>query len=260
MFGSKSGFDSVKECFQDQENHVFAVETGLSSTPDMNWRIKELDRRAIVSFSDSHSASSWRLGREATIFNLSSLTYSNLIQAMKDRDSSRLTSTLEYFCEQGKYHYDGHRTCRIRFSPQQSREHNNICPVCRKELTIGVLNRVEKLADREEGYQPQNPVPFKRVIPLAEVISSVLNTAPYTQKAQNIYSALLKEFGTELNVLLNAKEEHISTITTPEITRWIMKNRNQEIKFLAGYDGEYGIPIIGEKQEQQIGQKSLSEF
>ncbi|MBU1203994.1 MAG: endonuclease Q family protein, partial [Nanoarchaeota archaeon] len=260
MFGSKSGFNSIKECFQDQANHIFAIETGLSSTPDMNWRIKDLDNKAILSFSDAHSASSWRLAREATIFNLNNLTYPAIIQAMKNKDPSTFTSTIEYYCEQGKYHYDGHRNCKVRLTPAESRKHGNMCPVCSNKLTIGVLNRVEELAERPEGFTPPNAIPFKRLIPLSEIIAGVLNTTPYTKKTNEIHEKLIAEFKTEFNILLNTPEEQLNTIVEPTITKWILKNRNQEIRFLPGYDGEYGIPLLNEKQEQQLGQKSLSEF
>lgn len=267
IFGSKSGFDSIKECFQDQSDHIFAIETGLSSTPDMNWRLSALDNISLVSFSDAHSTNPHRLAREACVFELPQLTYSSIINAIKSRDPSKFTCTVEYYCEEGKYHYDGHRNCSIRFTPKQSEKYNNICPVCHKPLTIGVLNRVEQLADRPEGFMPMNAIPFKRLIPLSEVIAGVLSTSTYTKKTMEVYNKLVSRFKTEFSVLLEANEGDLNQLVDKSISKWIIKNRNQEIRFNPGYDGEYGTPIFDDSQKtltelqpKQQTQKSLSDF
>ncbi|MCJ7816463.1 MAG: endonuclease Q family protein, partial [Candidatus Aenigmarchaeota archaeon] len=170
VFGSESGFDSIEECYKDQAKNIHALETGLSSNPAMNWRLSSLDNYSLLSFSDSHSFWPWRIGRECTMFDVKELTYSNIIRAI--RTKSGLASTVEFFPEEGKYHFDGHRACNISLSPEESRKLGHWCPVCKRHLTIGVLHRVEELADRPQGYVPKGAIPFKSLIPLTEIISA----------------------------------------------------------------------------------------
>jgi len=243
LFGSKSGFDSVRECFQDQTKHIHALETGLSSDPAMNWRISELDNYRLVSFSDSHSYWPWRLGREATIFK-TPFTYQGIMHALKTGEG--LAETLEFWPHEGKYHYDGHRACGIVYAPKESTRHNNICPVCKKPLTIGVLHRVEELADREEGFVPKDAPSFRNIIPLSECIAGVLGAGVATKKVWEKYHVLVKHFGNELSVLLSAPEDEIARITSSAIAGIIIKNRNQEIEVSPGYDGVYGQPLFSD--------------
>jgi uncharacterized protein (TIGR00375 family) len=262
MLGSMSGFDSIKEAFKEQAKHIHSIETGLSSDPPMNWRIKELENRQILSFSDSHSFWPWRIGREATVLDLKKITYSDLLKAI--RTGEGLKETIEFFPEEGKYHYDGHRNCGIVMSPKESIKHNKICPVCKKPLTIGVMSRVEELADQPEGYKPGTAKPFKSLIPLSEVIAHGVGAGIATQKTWKAYNALMQEFGNEMNVVLEADEDRLRKTVPEKIADLIIKNKNQKIEFQPGYDGEYGKPIFdGRKKEirpVKPAQKGLGEF
>ncbi|MCH8049675.1 hypothetical protein IH979_03115, partial [Patescibacteria group bacterium] len=198
IFGSKSGFDRIKDCYQDQTKHIHAVETGISSDPAMNWRLSQLDSYTIVSNSDAHSFWPWRLGREATIFDIK-LTYDNLLKAF--RTGKGLSSTIETDPNYGKYHVDGHRACGICLSPKESNKLNKICPKCNKPLTIGVLNRIEELADRPPGYKRKNAVDFITVMPLSEILSQVLGRAMSTKTVWLEYNNIVNEFDSEFDVL-----------------------------------------------------------
>ncbi len=240
MFGSKSGFDSVEECFDDTTKHIYAMETGLSSDPAMNWRLSALDKYTLISNSDAHSFWPWRIGREGNVLELKDWSYDALIKILRTREG--LLETIEFWPHEGKYHFDGHRKCNVCFSPAESKKHNNICPQCMKPLTIGVLNRVEELADRPEGYKPDNAIPFRNLIPLSELISGALNSGVATKKCWAAYNALLSAFGDEMSILLKASEEDIAKYASPEILKLILANRGQQIPFHPGYDGEYGKP------------------
>jgi uncharacterized protein (TIGR00375 family) len=248
MFGSMSGFDSIKECFQDQAKHIHAIETGLSSDPAMNWRLSQLDNVAIVSFSDCHSFWPWRLGREATVFELKNLSYTALMNSLRTKEG--LAETIEFFPEEGKYHYDGHRACNVVMSPQESIKVNDICPVCKKRMTIGVAHRVEELADKDRplGFKPRGAVPFRSLIPLSEVIAGVSGSPVASRKVWAVYNRLIERFGNELSVLMDAPEGEIAKITEPNIARMIVADRTQKIQFKPGYDGEYGHPLFDGKE------------
>jgi len=256
MFGSKSGFDSMKDCFKDQKDKIHAIETGLSSDPAMNWRVKELDNIAIMSSSDLHSYWPWRLGREATIFELNKLTYDNLIKAIRNNE---VDSTIEFWPEEGKYHYDGHRNCSIVMSPKESIKNKNLCPVCKKEMTIGVAHRVEELADSQRKGKP-----FVNLIPLSELISGINKWPVSSPKVWNIYNNLIKKFGNEINILLNVSKEEMLKVIDEKTADIIIKNREQKIPFYPGYDGEYGKPIFSEEDKIEIKpkvlQKGLGDF
>jgi len=248
IFGSATGFDSIEEAFKDKANLIHAFETGMSSDPLMNWRLSKLDKYAIVSFSDSHSYWPWRLGREATVFELPRLTYRNIIEAIRDK---KIAFTIETPPSYGKYHYDGHRFCQFSCSPKEAIEkYDNICPICHKPLTIGVLHRVEELADREEGFKPQDARPFKTLLPLHELIGAVLEISMTSKKVWQEYNKLIESFGNEFNVLLNAPFEELRKVTSPKLVHAIKINREGKIKVKPGYDGEYGELILeSEKQE-----------
>jgi uncharacterized protein (TIGR00375 family) len=252
LFGSMSGFDSVEECFKEQTKHIHALETGLSSDPAMNWMVSFLDKYSLVSFSDSHSFWPWRIGRESTIFDLKKLTYKNIINALKTKQG--LDMTIEFWPEEGKYHYDGHRNCNICMSPKESIKNRNICPVCGRNLTIGVAHRVEALADREEGYKPENAVPFKNLIPLSELISGVTKSAVATKRVWEDYYKLIKHFDNEMNILLNVPYEELRKVTSEDVADIIIKNREQKIRVKPGYDGVYGKPIFNNNdlKEEEI--------
>jgi len=255
LFGSKSGFDTIDECFQDQTKHIHALETGLSSDPPMNWRLSSLDRFSLVSFSDSHSFWPWRIGREATVFELNELTYNNLIKAIRTGDG--LVETIEVDPSYGKYHYDGHRECGISLSPKDAEKYNNICPVCKKPLTIGVLHRVSELADRPEGFIPKGSKPFRSLLPLSEIISFVMATGVSSRKVWERYNRLVNAFGSELNVLLEAEEEMMKRVAEEKIVDLILKVRNGCITIKPGYDGVYGKI---EPEKEKGPQRRLSDF
>jgi len=256
MLGSMSGFNSLKECFQEKANKIHAIETGLSSDPAMNWRISELDNRSILSFSDLHSFWPWRLGRECTIFDLKKINYDSILQAIREQ---KVKETIEFFPEEGKYHYDGHRNCGIVMSPKETKKAKGICPQCRKPMTLGVAYRVEELADREEGFKPVTAKPFKSLIPLSELISGGVGAGVASQKTWKVYNEL-QTIGNELHILLNASHEEIKQIAGEKIAELVIMNRNQQIKITPGYDGEYGHPIFGnETKERKVTVKKTAE-
>ncbi|MBW3023147.1 endonuclease Q family protein, partial [Candidatus Woesearchaeota archaeon] len=241
VFGSKSGFDSLEECFQDKTKYIHAIETGMSSDPEMNWRLSKLDKVNLVSFSDSHSYWPWRIGREATVFDCS-MNYTEIVNAIRTRDGLKMT--IETDPGYGIYHFTGHRNCHICIPPSEALKMNNICPKCGKPFTVGVLQRVEELADRPEGFVPKNAVPFKTLIPLSEIISLVTGTGIATKKTWGMYNKLLKEFKTEMNILLNADKEKLSFVVGEKLSDLIMKNREGKIKVNPGCDGVYGKPVL----------------
>ena len=267
LFGSRSGFDSVEACYEDQTRHIFSLETGLSSDPAMNWRLSQLDKFTLLSNSDSHSPHPWRLGREANVFELKSLSYYELFDAVKKKDKKRFLFTIEVSPNYGKYHYDGHRKCNVRLAPKEAMKFNNICPVCGKKLTIGVLHRVEELADREEGFVPKDAIPFKTLLPLYEIISFVTGVEKLGDaRVLKEHDKLIAKFGNELNVLLNASYEELCEVTKKEIALAIIKARNNEVRYIPGYDGVYGKPVfdlhaeIKEVKQSSTPQRSLFDF
>ena len=248
IFGSKSGFDSIEECFEDYTKYIFAIETGLSSNPPMNWRLSNLDKITLISNSDAHSPQ--KIGREANILD-TELSYFAIKEAIEKKDLQKFLFTIEFFPEEGKYHYDGHRNCNIRTNPEQSKKYNNICPNCGKPLTIGVLNRVEELADRPKNEKPGNVVPFKSLIPLEEIIAEGLGVLPGAKKVKVEYNNLIKKFGNEFEILLNTSFEDLKTVTLPEVSEGIVKVREGKVKIDPGYDGVYGKVRIFSKTEQK---------
>jgi len=248
LFGSKSGFDSIEECFEEYSNYIFAGETGLSSDPAMNWRLSSLDRITLISCSDAHSPS--HIGREANVFNCE-LSYFEIIKAIKEKDKNKFLYTIEFYPEEGKYHYDGHRNCGISISPKETKKYNGICPVCGRPLTIGVLNRVEQLADRPEGFQPENAIPFKSVIPLEEIIADALGRNPGTVEVEKEYNNLIEKFENEFNVLLKVPRFDLESVTLPEIAEGIIRAREGKVFIEPGYDGVYGKIRIFQKEEQK---------
>jgi uncharacterized protein (TIGR00375 family) len=249
VFGSKSGFNSLKEAFGEQEKHIYAIETGMSSDPSMNWRIKELHKKTILSFSDLHSFWPWRIGREATIFNKIE-TYHDLISQIRE---NKIYATVEVDPAYGKYHYDGHRLCNFSCSPQQSKERDNLCGVCGKEMTIGVENRVEEIADYPLGLKAPNSKPFFKVLPLHEILSLVYGTPLASKKNWEIYNRMIDKFGNEFKILLEfGTGDLIQAGFDEKLVKMIIDNRIANIKIIPGYDGEYGKAVMNEEQKKLI--------
>ncbi|MBU0894060.1 MAG: endonuclease Q family protein [Nanoarchaeota archaeon] len=247
IFGSRSGFDSLREAFGGQVEHIHSIETGISSDPPMNWKIKELDGKSIVSFSDSHSYWPWRIGRESTIFKKTD-SYSEIIRQIREND---FIATIETDPGYGIYHYDGHRNCNFSCSPSKTKELNGICPVCKRSLTIGVEYRVEELTEknRQEDFKPEGAKPYYKLLPLHELISLAIGKGIETSGVWQIYNHLIKEFENEFNVLLDVSKEDMMKIgINDELIELILKNRVGKIKVKPGYDGLYGKAIMGEKQ------------
>jgi len=256
LLGSKSGFDSVEECFEDLSPYIFAVETGLSSDPAMNWRVSSLDGLTLISNSDAHSP--LKLGREANIFN-TELSYSSIKKTIKNGDPESFLGTYEFYPEEGKYHIDGHRKCHVSFWPEQTRKHGGKCPVCGKPLTLGVLYRVEELSDRPGGEKPEKSSPFFNIIPLTEILSDVLEVGSGSKKVMRNYMALLEKLGPEFEILNNKNKEKINSVGGPLLGEAISKMRHNKISLLPGYDGEFGKIKIFSRQERKrlLGQKEL---
>lgn len=262
LFGSMSGFDSITEAFGEFSKYIYGVETGLSSDPKMNWRLSQLDNINIVSFSDAHSYYPHRIGREATVFELEDDSYSSFLKALKSIDEkNKILMTIEFFPEEGKYHYDGHRNCGVRYSPEESKENRYICRVCKKPVTIGVMSRVEKLADRDKDYNSINRPSFKHIIPLTEIISEALNSSPTTKKVLDIYMKILEIFGNEFNFFLNLNEENLNElkkIVPEKVYIGIKRFNDNKIYIEPGYDGEYGvIKIFMENEKIEEKKKKL---
>ena len=257
LFGSTSGFDSVEECFEHQTKNIFALETGLSSDPAMNWRIKALDRYTLISNSDSHSAK--RIGREANVFECA-LDYDAIIGAIKTKDRTELLYTLEFFPEEGKYHLDGHRNCHVRFSPEETQRHNFRCSACGRKVTVGVMHRVEMLADRPAGITPENAIPFRHVVALDEIIADALGVGVGTQTVEREYQNLTYKCGTEFDILLTVSEEELRKVTAAKIVDGILRMRQGQVAVEPGYDGEYGKIRIFDDAPAAIGEQQMTLF
>ncbi|MFA5878306.1 MAG: endonuclease Q family protein [Candidatus Staskawiczbacteria bacterium] len=254
IFGSKSGFDSIEECFDEYSKYIYAVETGLSSDPAMNWRLSGLDKVALISNSDSHSPR--KIGREANVFS-ADLSYEGIAEAIKSKDNTRFLYTIEFFPEEGKYHFDGHRSCDISLAPEKSKKYNNICPRCGKPLTIGVLNRVEELADRPEGFKPKNLIPFRSLIPLEEIIAEAKNVGPNSKKVALEYDKVIKNIGNEFRILLESSREELNEATSSEIAEGIIRVREGNVSIEPGFDGIYGkVKIFSEAEKKDISTQS----
>jgi len=256
IFGSKSGFDTIEECFEEYSKYIYAIETGLSSDPSMNWRLSALDKITLISNSDAHSPQ--KIGREANVFD-TEMSYSAIVKAIKEGNPKEFLYTIEFFPEEGKYHYDGHRNCEVRLSPQESKKYNNICPSCGRPLTIGVMNQIDSLADREKGFTPSGAIPFKSLIPLNEIIAESLGMGVVSRRVDEEYKSLIKKFGTEFNILLDVAKENLVSATLPEIAEGIIRVREGKVFITPGYDGVYGkIRIFSQGEQKSISkQKTL---
>jgi uncharacterized protein (TIGR00375 family) len=254
MFGSNSGFDSIDECFGDMKDNISAMETGLSSDPAMNWRLSVLDNYTLVSNSDAHSPS--RLGREVNVFK-EDLDYFQLRDVLEKKDKNMFLYTIEFYPEEGKYHYDGHRKCDVRLSPKEARFNNNLCPVCSRSLTIGVLHRVESLSDRDEGFVPDNSIPYKRMIPLEEIIAEAKGCGRDTVGVKNEYRRLCGIYGSEFEILLNASIDELKNNADERVALAVDRVRRGDLIINPGYDGEFGTVKIFEEQKPKESQLGL---
>ena len=235
VLGAKSGFDSVEECFEELAPHIHALETGLSSDPAMNWRISKLDRYQLVSNSDAHSPS--KLGREANLLDID-CSYEGLYRAIQTGEG--LEGTVEFFPEEGKYHFDGHRKCSVSLSPVEAERLGGICPVCGKKLTMGVDHRVEQLADRAEGFVKKDGKKYESLVPLPEVISTCMGYSAASKKVQGCFEQMIQTLGTEFDILRNVPSEDIKSCAGERIAEGIENVRTGNVKRIPGYDGEYG--------------------
>lgn len=275
VFGSMSGFDSLSECFEELTPHIYAIETGLSSDSAMNWRLSQLDNVAIVSNSDAHSLE--RIGREANVFDVE-LSYNGIIEAVKNSipqncvlsknnlyskstissrknttaktlRQSKFLFTIEFFPEEGKYHYDGHRSCGVRLFPEETKKLKGLCPKCKRLVTVGVMARVEELADRPAGYVPEERVPFKSLVPLEEIITEAFGVRSKTKKVDAVYQKLCAGLGGELPLLLEADIAEIARFSDNRVAEGVRRVREGMLEIAPGYDGEYGtIRIFGEDE------------
>lgn len=244
LFGSMSGFDTIEECFEELTPFVKVCETGLSSDPLMNWRLSQLDNITLISNSDSHSGE--KLGREANVFDID-LSYDEIYDTLMNKNSKKLLYTIEFYPEEGKYHYDGHRDCKINLDPVESNKLGNICPACNKKLTVGVLNRVEKLADRSiEEAKKFGTIPFKSLMPLKEIIADLYNLKSASKRIDVLYDSLINKFGTEFGILLDTSLEELIKAGFEDIGQCIENVRKGEVTKIPGYDGEYGVIKIKE--------------
>ncbi len=265
IFGSKSGFDSIQECFGDLASEIFAIETGLSSDPPMNWRVSALDNVALISNSDAHSLPN--LAREANIMDLTELSYAQVIEAMKNsspakrrniaRESlphySHINATIEFYPEEGMYHVDGHRVCGVQWSPEETRRHGGRCTRCGLPVTVGVLNRVTQLADRDEKLPPLGAPLFHHLVELDKIIAEAMGRSGRTAKTvQREYHQLIEQGGSELDILLNHSLKQLSQWTTPQIVEGIRRVRAEQLTVTPGYDGTYGgVKIFSEAEKRE---------
>jgi uncharacterized protein (TIGR00375 family) len=267
IFGAFSGFDSIEECYQDMTKHIHALETGLSSDPPMNWRLSRLDRFTLVSNSDSHSFWPWRMGREANVFELERASYREVVDAVRRKDPARLKFTIETDPAYGKYHWTGHRNCNVSLSPQEAQKLGNICPVCRRKLTKGVEQRVEELADRPANFKPNNTPGFMRLLPLSEIIATVLGVdSPSIQAVWKIYNSLIGKFGDEYTVLIDASKDLLTEVAEAPIADAILRVREGSVSVVPGYDGVYGKLVLGvgasaeKPSRRRVQQLNLADF
>jgi len=247
LFGANSGFDSVEECFEEITPNIFAIETGLSSDPQMNWRLFELDKMAIISNSDAHSPS--KLGREATVFDIEP-NFDSLRAALKNpKEGNEILYTIEFYPEEGKYHYTGHRNCNVIQSPEETIKNGATCPNCGKKLTVGVMHRVQELANRPEDYKDTKRPPFKSLVPFLEIIAESQGVLVGSKKVQSEYLNLVGRFKGEFNILLDEPIENIAK-ENEKVAEGIKRMREGNINISPGFDGVFGTVKIWQETEQ----------
>jgi len=254
VFGSMSGFDSLEEAFGENAKHIYAMETGLSASPDMLWKIPDGRKMTLISNSDAHSPT--KLGREVNVFD-TELSYSAIRDAIIKKDKSKFLYTIEFFPQEGKYYYDGHRLCNVSMSPGQRKKVEGICPKCGRKLTVGVLSRVDELADRKDGFVPPDAIPYKSLVPLREIIAEAIGIGPQTKGVDKQYQILIQKFSNEFNILLDVPFEELSKFTLPRIAEGIKRVRSGKLIIEPGYDGEFGKVKIFQEEEKEEKQDKL---
>jgi uncharacterized protein (TIGR00375 family) len=258
IFGANSGFDSIEECFGEMTPHIRVIETGLSSDPEMNWRLSALDSITLISNSDAHSPN--RLGREANAFDCA-MDYHEIVDVLRTKDQKRFLFTIEFFPEEGKYHYDGHRDCGVVFSPPETRARHFLCPKCGKRLTVGVMHRVEDLADRPEGFVPRRAIPSIHLIPLEEIIAEAFHCNVGTKAVDAEYERLVTNGGSEFGVLLDATPDALASYTPENVLEAILRMRQGKVNILPGHDGVYGkIRLFQDRETNTESKEQLKLF
>jgi len=256
VFGSKSGFDSMEECFHEQTENIFAYETGLSSDPEMNWRLSALDKLTLLSSSDAHSLPN--IAREANVFDMDDVSYEEIYNIIKNKDLKKINKTIEFFPEEGMYHYDGHRDCNVFMPPQETKSKKGICPRCKKPITIGVSYRVDDLADRPLGYRPDNSYPYQKLVELDKIIAEVFGIkSRKSKKVQAEYNFLLDKFGPELFILMELDLNLLKNKTDPQIIEAIDRVRKGKVQVKPGFDGQYGQISIFSDKEKSVNSKQV---
>jgi uncharacterized protein (TIGR00375 family) len=254
LFGANSGFDHIYDCFGEEIENIFALETGLSSDPKMNWRVSWLDRFVLLSNSDAHSP--MKIAREANVFD-TECSYKGIVDAIKKKDPKKILKTIEFFPEEGKYHFDGHRQCGVLFHPRETRNHGGICPVCKGQMTTGVMHRVEILADREDGFVPSGSIPYINLVPLVEIISEAEGKGVDSAAVEREYKRIVQLGGGEMNVLMDLAEDELPRLTSRRISDGILRVRKGDVDITPGYDGVYGKIKIFKTEEEEDIQLSL---
>jgi uncharacterized protein (TIGR00375 family) len=248
LFGSNSGFDSIEECFAEEAKNICSIETGLSSDPEMNWRLSALDKITLISNSDAHSPN--KIGREANLFDCD-IDYRDIVDAIRKKDRKRLLATLEFFPEEGKYHYNGHRDCGIVMSPKETRERGLRCPVCKRNITVGVMQRVEDLSDRPEGFVPEGAIPSIHLIPLEEIIADAFGVGVGTASAIKEYERMVEIGRSEFSILLDISIENLTKFSHPKVIEGIKRMREGKVNINPGYDGVYGKICLFEEKTRE---------
>lgn len=253
VFGAASGFDSLYDCFGELASHIYAIETGLSSDPAMNWRLSALDGITLISNSDAHSPA--KMGREANILD-TDISYPAIMEALQS--GAGFAGTIEFFPEEGKYHYDGHRLCGVSLTPAETKKYDYLCPMCGKRLTVGVLHRLDELADRAEGIKPKSARPFRSIIPLPELISEVLRVGVSSKAVDNVYRRMLAALGSEFKILIDSPLSDIEDAVSPHLREAIARMRSGKVNIAPGFDGEYGkVRIFEEVERKKIKGQTL---
>lgn len=255
VFGSLSGFDSLEEAFKEEAKYIFAIETGLSSDPKMNWQVSGLDQITLISNSDAHSLR--KLGREANVFAIdqAKLSYSEIMRVIKQKNQNEFLHTIEFFPEEGKYHLDGHADCKFSCTPKQTKKLGGVCPVCKKKLLRGVMARVDDLGERDYGFTPKNSIPFKSIIPLEEVIADTLGVGPASKKVQTQYEQLVAQVP-EFELLLDTPSAELMKLAGSVLAESILRVREGKVELSGGYDGVFGkIQIYSTEEREKLALK-----
>jgi uncharacterized protein (TIGR00375 family) len=258
IFGANSGFDRVEDCYQDMTKHIHALETGLSSDPPMNWRLSSLDRYTLVSNSDSHSPYPYRMGREANVLDLDRLTYDSVIDAVRRKDPKLFKYTIETDPSYGKYHWTGHRSCNVSMSAGEAVKLGGRCPACHRKMTKGVEERVEELADRPAGFRPDNAIGYVHLLPLQEIIATVVGSEnPSAPKVWQAYDVLVTRLGSEYSILLDVSREELTKVAGPEVAEAVVRVRDGAVRVIPGYDGVYGRLVLFPELEEERSRREV---